>query len=782
MTHEISVAEVSDSLPDLVPVLPLKSTVLFPQQVVSALLTSKQSVSLLSAQEGADQIVAAGVWLDPDGAYTRDNLGRVAVSCRVLDRVRMPEGAVRVVLQGLRRIQLTKIVRTRPFLQARAEFFSEPDPDSAEARELVAEVTRLVGQLVDVDEGYPEELVKAVRLNLASASRCADFVADRVQFSYADKKAVLDEVPIVARLALVAELLRRPIARAQVAGDVQAKTAVLLDRAQRKALLRAQLEVVRRELGELDPAENEIAELERKLRAVPLPPIAAEEAMRQVQHLRAAPVRALQGASIRAYVEWVTSLPWEARTKDRLDLRRARKVFDDRYFAFEEPKRRLLEFLAVRKLGGTSRTSLLAIVGPRGTGRGGLAQTVAGILGREFVRISLRGVGEDEILGRRGSTSGARPSVFLDAIRKSGTRNPVVLVEDWDLLEDDGGESMAALLEALDPARNQRFFDRYLGVPFDLSDVLFILTACVEDSLPEMLEDRMSHIDLPGYTEPEKVVVTQRNVWPELVREHGIEERGLSITDAALREVIRSYTREAGIQGLREQLEQVCRRIAVREASFGHRRLSINVRNLRDYLGAPVYRDDPRAREAKIGAAIGLAWTEDGGDLLPVEALLMPGDGRRTLTGLLGEVLQESVAAAISYVRSHASELGIASDVLEQNDLHVHFPEGAIEKDGPSAGIAVATAIASLLSDRPVRHDLAMTGEIQLRGRVLPVGGIREKILAAYRVGIKHVILPKGNECDVDEIPRDVRSKMRLHLVDDVAEVFKIALRARRKG
>jgi ATP-dependent Lon protease len=769
-------------VPATVPLLPLRSTVLFPLQVASVQVASKTNLTLLEDHPSMEEVVAAGVLVDPEGSFARRNLGSVAVACKVLSRVKMPDGTVQVVLQGLRRVRIARIVASRPYLQAEAAPLAEPAADSPEVRDLVADVIRLIGQLVEVDEGYPDELLKVVQLNLQRGSRCADFVADRVKFSYADKRRVLETADVSSRLALVAELLRRQLARARVADEVQAKTAVRIERSQRKALLRAQLEVIRRELDELDPAEAEIALLEQKVQAAALPPIVAEETLREVQRLRQASARALEGSSIRAHVEWVLSLPWTKTTKDRLDLRRARHLLDDRYFAFEDAKRRLLEFLAVRKLGGGTRSSLLAIVGPPGTGRTRLARTVADILGRSFVRISVRGIHDEaELRGLRRTSMAARPSLFLEGLREAGTRNPVILVDDIDLLESDEDEAFAALAEALDPARHHRFQDQYLGFPFDLSQALFVITAHLDESLPESLADRTTVVELPGYTELEKLAIARKYVWPQVMREHGIQKRGVSLTKAALRQIIRKYTREAGVYELREQLEKVCRRIAVREASRGHRRLSIHVRNLHDYLGAPVYTEDPVAREPQLGAAMGLAWTEEGGDLLPIEALLMPGEGRRTLTGLLGEVMQESVAAALSYVRSRAAELEIPADAFEKNDIHVHFPEGAIAKDGPSAGITVATTIASLLSGRPVRHDVAMTGEISLRGRVLPVGSVREKVLAAYRAGIKHVILPKANERDLEEIPGEVRAKLRFHLVTEVDEVFRIALgKARR--
>jgi ATP-dependent Lon protease len=765
--------------PAIVPVLPLRGTVLFPLQVASVLITSKTNLHLLEEHPGADEIVAAGAVLDPEGSLARRNLSTAAVAARVLDRTRMADGTAKIVLQGMHRIHLAEIVATRPYFRAKAIDTEEPTRDSPEVRGLAAEVLRLVGQLVEADERYPDELRKAVQLNAKSGSRCADFVADKVNFGYEQKRRVLETSEVALRLGLVAELLQREIARAKVAGEVQAKTAVTIDRAQRGALLRAQLDVIRRELDVLDPAEKEIAQLERRIEGAALPPPAAEEALREVQRLRQASVRALEGSSIRTHVGWLLAMPWESTTKDRLNLRGARRMLDKRYFGFENAKRRLLEFLAVRKLGAETRAPVLGIVGPPGSGRTSLARTVADILGRRFVRIAMQGVEDEaEIHGVPRAHVAARPSALLEGLRQAGTRNPVVLIDDIDQAE---GEPVSAVVEAVDPKRNHRFHDRYLTVPFDLSRVLFVLTAHVEDYLPEALWDRLTVVELPGYTEVEKLTIAREYVWPEVMEEHGLKGQRVRLSSAGLRRMIQHYTREAGMSELREQFSKICRRVAVQVATGGDHPPTIHTRNLSKYLGPPVYTQDPVAREPQIGAAMGLAWTDEGGDLLPIEALLMPGEGNRILTGRLGEVMQESVSAALSYVRSRAEELGIAADTFKKNDLHIHFPETAIAKDGPSAGITVATTIASLLSGRPVRHDVAMTGEISLRGKVLPVGSIREKLLAAHRAHIRHVILPKGNESDLADVPREVSAKLRLHLVEEVSEVFRIALRGARK-
>jgi ATP-dependent Lon protease len=768
-------------VPPTLPVLLLKSTVLFPLQVASVQIAMKPNQRLLSEHADSDEIVAAGVFMDPDGPYKRSNLCSTAVACRVLSRIKMDRGTTQVALQGLRRVTIRKLITTRPYFKAEVEPSGRPGKDGPRVRDLITQVIGLIKNLVQVDPRYGEEMTKVAQLNVESGSRCADLVADMVHFGYAEKREVLAAIDVSERLTLLVELLGREIARAQVAKELHAKTELSLDRGQREAFLREQLVVIRDELDEFDPVELEIAKLNKRVDSGNLPPLVAEEARREVQRLRDDGTRS--HGSIRAYVDWVLSMPWHEVSKDRYDLRRAKRILDNRYFGLGNARDRLMEFMAVRKLGGNSRKPLLGIMGPPGTGRTSLASTVAQILGRRFVRISMNGIhDESEIRGQRRTNSAASPGRILDALRRAETRNPVILLDEIDRLEAGVGDPMLAILEALDPARNCHFFDHYLGVPYDLSEVLFIITANVEEEMPLALFDFMHTLSLSGYTEGVKMAIARERIWPRAAEDHGLSVRDVRLTNAALRTVIRRYTREAGVHELGLQLEAICRRVSVQMATRGRHRVSVNSKNLEKYLGKPVYAEGPGDDEPEVGTAIGLAWTETGGNLLPVEALLMPGEGTTLLTGLLGEVMQESVRTALSCVRSRAEELHIPPDALTGKDLHVHFPEAAIPKDGPSAGVVVATTIASLLSGRPVRRDVAMTGEISLRGWVYPVGGTREKVLAAFRAGITQVILPRGNESDLVDVPRDVLSKMQVHFVTEVSEVFRIALVKRRKN
>lgn len=768
----------SCQVPEVLPILILKSVVPFPLQVVSTQITRSFNLHALRDLAEGEALIAAAGLVNPEESYSRSNIGEIAVACRVLSRVEMAGGSLQVVLQGMRRIRLDRFVSSRPSYRANASCPEEPAPPPDRERRLTAELLGSLEELIRVDPRHPEELLRVAQLNQDSGARCADLLADRLPFGYSDRRRVVEALDVEERMVLVASLVQDEIARARIRGEVMAKTEVSHDLARRKALLREQLEVIQQELDVLDPRAGAVRELVRRIDAASLPEIVAEEARRQVERLRASSVDCLEGSSIRAYVEWVLSIPWQHVTPTRPDLRRAKRLLDKRHPGLGEARDQLLEFLAIQKLGGKPRGTVLAILGPPGTGRTTLARTLADALARPFVRISMRGIRDEaDLRGTPHSEPVARPGEILEALRQAGARNPVLLFDDLDLLDGRGTDLTSAILGALDPSRNFRFRDHYLGVPFDLSGALFVVTACIADDIPNQLWDRVEAIELSGYTERVKVAIARAHTWPQAIEAGGIEAYSPRITDAAIRRIIRQYTREAGLRELSDMLEAICRQFAVQASRGGRPRLAVNARNLESFLGPPSYIEALGAKQPQIGAATGLAWTESGGDLLPIEALLMPGEGRMILTGLLGEVMQESVAAALSYVRSRAADLGIPVEVFQASDIHVHFPEGAIPKDGPSGGIAVATTIASLLSRRGVRQDVAMTGEISLRGAVLPIGGLREKILAAERAGIRHVILPKGNASDYESVPREIRGRVRPHLVSNAEEVFQVALR-----
>ncbi len=797
-------------VPAEVAVLPLGSAVLFPLQVASVQVARKPNLALIAAHGGPDEIVAAGVQLDPDGPPSKHNLSHIAVASRILSRLKMPDGTVQIVIQGLRRIQIAEVVSTRPFMRARVACLDDLNPHegvngagdetavgksvgktvpaartSPEVRALLREVTRKIRELVEIDPRYPDELLKVLRLNRTNTSHFADLITDMVRFEYDDKRRVLEAVDTEERLTIVLQLLEKELGRARLAVEVKTKTDVTIQRAERESYLREQLRVIRSELGQLDPLETEIEELERTVGAATLPPHVAETALREVGRLRSAENRTLAAVEVRTHLEWLMGMPWAAPPEERLNLRTVRQTLDERHVGLTAAKERILEWLSVRKLGGRTRGSMLCFVGPPGTGKTTLGESVALALGRPFSLCPMAGLRDvDELRGHRPDDVGARPGLIARGLRAGGAAHPVFVFEDIDTYSLDDGDVTSALLEVLDPRRNGSFIDRYIAVPFDLSQALFVATATLDEEIPDPLFDLMDVIELSGYTETEKVQIARRHVWPRVVEQHGLKGRDPRMTKAAFGRVIRDYTREAGVYELTQQLGRICRRLATRVASnprITRNRLGVDTRNLVDYLGEPIYVDDKSLRASRVGVATGLAWTENGGDLLPIEAIKMPGEGETTLTGLLGDVMRESARAAMSYVRSQAAELGIAEETFKKCDLHIHFPEGAVPKDGPSAGIALAVVVASLLTERPVRADIALTGELSLRGSVLPVGRVKEKVLAAHRAGMRHVVLAAGNAADVVDIPKEVRSKVKLHFVSHVDEVFAFALRARKR-
>jgi len=771
----------SRDIPETLPLLVLKSVVPLPLQVVSTQITRSFNLTVLDELDESDELVAAAALVSSDSAFAKRNIAKIAVACKVLSRMEMGDGSSQVVLQAMRRIRIDKVLSSRPTYVVEVSCVEEPNPPPARERELTARLIASLRELIELDPRHPDELMKVAQLNESMGSRFADLLANRLPFGYDARRQVLECLDVGRRLILVTKFVEEEIARSRIREEISTKTDDSQDRIRREALLREQLEIIRHELDELDPQEAARRKLDHRIETSALPRAVAEEARRQVARLRDSSVESLEGSTIRAYVDWVLAMPWERELPVRVDLRRARRILDERHPGLEDARDQLLEFLAIRRLGGASRRSILAIVGPPGSGRTTLAHTLAEVMGLPLARVPLRAVRDEaDVLGMPLTEPLARPGNILEAIKQAGAINPILLVDDFDLLEEN--DLIGAVLQGLDPARNAKFGDRYLGVPFDLSRALFIVTASIVDDIPEQIWPRVDVVELPGYTDQVKLAIARNHTWPQVIKASGLDDFSPKITDAAIQRIIRDYTREAGLAELRERLETICRAYALRAAQGPRSRLKVTIRNLESLLGPAIYARELRAKEGLVGCATGLAWTESGGDLLPIESLLMSGEGRTILTGLLGEVMQESVAAALSYVRYRAEALKIPRQVFQESDIHIHFPEGAIPKDGPSAGITVATILASLLSGRPVRQDVAMTGELTLQGTVLPIGGLREKMLAADRAGIRHVIVPKGNASEYATVPKEVQARQHTHFVSHVDEVFKIALRSARSS
>ncbi|HZV73074.1 MAG TPA: endopeptidase La [Conexibacter sp.] len=777
-------------LPATLPVLPLRDTVTFPETLVPLAVGQERSMALVNDALGGDRMIAMVASRDPEveapGPETLYDVGVAGVVARML---KVPDGTLRILVQATQRIRVTGFAQTEPYLVAQVEEL--PDVGTRETPELLALVRNVQATFSNIVEQVPylpEELHVAVA-NLDDPGALSHLIAGALRLRTEEKQALLEERDVARRLRRLSEVLARELEVVALGSKIQSQVQSELDRTQREYFLRQQLRAIQDELGDGDEMIAEANELREQLDALELPEEARKQVDRELARLERLPPAAAEHGVIRTYLEWIASLPWSARTEDNLDLRHARRVLDEDHYDIEQVKDRILEFLAVRKLmagraGEDARTSssILCLVGPPGVGKTSLGRSIARALGRRFERISVGGMRDEaEIRGHRRTYIGAMPGVIVRALRDGGTRNPLFMIDEIDKMGADfRGDPASAMLEVLDPEQNATFRDHYLDLPFDLSDVMFVTTANTLETIPGPLRDRMEVIQLAGYTEAEKLEIARRYLVPRQIERSGLTARQIAFSDAALKVVIAEYTREAGVRGLERELGSICRKVA-RQVAEGRarRKVTISAARARALLGKRRVFGETRRRTSEPGVATGLAWTPAGGDVLFVEATAMPGSGKLTITGQLGDVMRESAQAALSYVRSHPPD-GTPEDWFARHDLHVHVPAGAIPKDGPSAGVTMATALVSLLSGRPVRSDVAMTGEITLTGQVLPIGGLKEKALAAQRSGIHHVIAPARNAQDADEIPAHLRRDLELHFVSRIDDVLEIALSPRR--
>jgi ATP-dependent Lon protease len=809
------------TIPDALPVLPLRGgAIVYPLAVVPLLVGQPRSVRLIDDAMRRDRLVAVVAQRNEETAEAGpDDLHRVGTAAIVHQLVRGGDGAVRIVVQGLERIRLLDFVGSDPYLVARVEPYPDHTLPGVETEGVHRAVADLYRRLVDLTPGLPDELAVAAE-QLTDPRQLAYLVASTVQLDTETRQAILELDPVDAKLRRLVEVLQRDVAARELGRRITDETQERMNKTQREYFLREQLRSIQQELGE-EGGDTEVAELRTRLQELSLPPEARREVDRELNRLATVPQVSPEYGIIRTYLEWVADLPWNTLTGGEIDVRHAHQVLDEDHYDLEKIKDRILEYLAVRKLrqdrlanleaeritpanvgvdvegegevdiplpnteaetptDRDAREPILCFVGPPGVGKTSLGQSIARALGRKFVRISLGGVHDEaEIRGHRRTYIGALPGRIIQALRRAETRDPVFMLDEIDKVGADWrGDPSAALLEVLDPAQNYGFVDTYLAVPFDLSQVLFIATANTLDTIPAPLQDRMEVLQLSGYTDDEKIQIAQKYLVPKQTAAHGLTADEVAFDDDAVRAIVRGYTREAGVRNLERQIATVCRKIArdVAEGKTTHERVTAG--HVADYLGRPRFFDEVAERTDRPGVATGLAWTPTGGDVLFVEATMMPSDEERlVLTGMLGDVMRESAQAALSYVRSNAESLGIDGDVFAGKTVHLHVPAGAIPKDGPSAGITMVTALTSLATGRPVRDDVAMTGEITLRGKVLPIGGLREKSLAAHRAGIDTVIIPRRNEPDLDDVPSELRDRLEFVLVDEAEEVLRRALR-----
>ena len=769
--------DLGDELPPMLPVLPLKETVVFPESMTPLAIGQERSIRLIDDVVGSDRLLALVTVQGEDAESPGfDDLYEIGTAAVVHKMIRVPDGTLRVLVQGIRRVRLVREANTDPYLVG--EFVELPDEidETKEVEALTRNVQGLFARIIGLVPYLPEELQLAAA-NVEDPSALCHLVASTLRLKTAEKQQLLEEASIEQRLREVSLILNRELEVFELGTKIQSQVQAELEKGQREFFLRQQLKAIQEELGEGDPEQAEVAELRERLEKLDLPPEAEKAAMRELSRLERLPAAAAEYGVIRTYLDWIATLPWGVTTTDNLDLAHAREVLDKDHYDLAKVKDRIIEHLAVSKLRNDPSGQILCFVGPPGVGKTSLGESIARTLGRRFSRLSVGGVRDEaEVRGHRRTYIGAMPGSIIRALRDAESMNPLLLIDEIDKLGSDvRGDPASAMLEVLDPEQNGTFRDHYLDVPFNLSKVLFICTANTVDTIPGALLDRMEVIALSGYTEEEKLGIAERYLVPKQVEAHGLTPERITIGIDALRHVIRDYTREAGVRGLERRIADLCRKTARKVAEGFDGSIDLDEAGVRADLGPRTYSSEVRRRTVDPGVATGLAYTAAGGDVLFIEAAAYPGEGKLTITGQLGEVMRESAQAALSWVRSHADRLALPEDWFATHDVHLHVPAGAIPKDGPSAGITMATAIASLVRALPISNEVGMTGEITLTGQVLAIGGVREKVLAAQRAGLKRVILPRGNEADLEDLPPETKRDLEFILVDSIEQVFDVA-------
>jgi len=766
-----------DEIPAELPVLPLKETVVFPDSMTPLAIGQERSIQLVDDVIGGERLLALVTVRDPDvEAPGWGDLYEIGTAAIVHKMIRVPDGTLRILVQGLRRIRFEEPVADNPYLVARFSVVPDQEAESRELEALTRNTQALFGRIIGLAPYLPEELQIAAA-NISTAGDLCNLVASTLRLKTEEKQQLLELADAEERLRQISKILNRELEVFELGTKIQSQVQSELEKGQREFFLRQQLKAIQEELGEGDPEQAEANELRERLDALELPEEVRKAADRELVRLERLPAAAAEYGVIRTYLDWIATLPWGVTTPDDLDLDHARQILDEDHYDLDKVKERIVEHLAVSKLKQDPAGQILCFVGPPGVGKTSLGQSVARTLGRKFARLSVGGVRDEaEIRGHRRTYIGAMPGSIIRALRDAESMNPVLLIDEIDKMGADvRGDPASAMLEVLDPAQNATFRDHYVDLPFDLSKTLFICTANTADTIPSPLLDRMDVIQLSGYTEEEKLGIARRYLVPRQIEEHGLDRSRIAIGEPVLQLLVREYTREAGVRGLERRIADLCRKAAVQVARGSEEKIRVTEKLVREWLGPRRFSAESRRRTADPGVATGLAYTPVGGDILFIEAQAYPGRGRLTVTGQLGEVMQESAQAALSWVRSHTGELDLDERWFARHDVHVHVPAGAVPKDGPSAGIAMATAIASLVRETPVADDVAMTGEITLTGQVLPIGGVREKVLAAQRAGLDRVILPRENEHDLDELPPETRDAVGFVLVDSIGEVFAAA-------
>lgn len=763
----------------VLPLLPLRGILVFPYMVIHLDVGREKSVQAIEEAMIKERVIFLATQKEAQtDDPSEDDIYTVGTVAEVKQLLKLPGGTIRVLVEGIARAKINKYVDQDPFFSVEIDQYEEEHEKTAQVEALMRNLVTQFEQYVKLSKKIPPETVVTV-VNIEEPGRLADIVASHLTLRIEDKQSILESIDVDKRLEKLCAIVSKELEIVELERKINVRVRKQMEKTQKEYYLREQIKAIQKELGDKDDRMAEGEELREKIAKAKLPKEVEEKALKELDRLEKMPPMAAEAAVVRNYLDWLLALPWSKSTRDRLDINMAETILDEDHYGLEIVKERILEYLAIRKLAKKLKGPILCFVGPPGVGKTSLGRSIARALERKFVRISLGGVRDEaEIRGHRRTYVGAMPGRIIQGMKTAGSRNPVFLLDEIDKMNMDfRGDPSSALLEVLDPEQNNSFSDHYIEAAYDLSNVMFITTANIQHNIPRPLLDRMEIINISGYTEEEKVQIAMRHLLPKQVKEHGLNKDTIQISENTIRRLIQEYTRESGVRNLERNIASLCRKAAKQIVSGKTKKVKITVQNLEQFLGKPKYRYGIAEKEDQIGVATGLAWTEVGGDTLAIEVTTYKGNGKLTLTGKLGDVMKESAQASYSYVRSRAAELGIKDEMFEKYDLHVHVPEGAIPKDGPSAGITMAVALASALTSRRVRHDVAMTGEITLRGRVLPIGGVKEKVLAAHRAGIKTIILPMDNQKDIEEIPNNVKKQLELKLVDHMDEVLKIALR-----
>lgn len=768
-------------IPTTLPILPVRDIVIFPYMILPLFVGRDISIKAIERAMESDKLILLVSQKDVNvETPTKDDLYSVGTVGTILRMLKLPDGRLKILVQGLSKARITDYTQEEPYYVGEIEKVVEQQQPglSLEVEALMRNVKELVDKSLALGKSFLPDIIVLIE-NIEEPGRLADLVASNLGLKAEQAQDLLEQTDPILRLKKISEILNREVELLLVQQKIQSDVKGEIDKTQREYFLREQLKAIQKELGEIDEKTEEILELRNKIEKAKMPEKVEKEAMKQINRLEKMHQDSAEAGTIRTYIDWLVEIPWAQSTRDNLDLKKAKKVLDEDHYDLEKIKERILEYLGVRKLKEKMKGPILCFVGPPGVGKTSLGKSIARALGREFHRMSLGGMRDEaEIRGHRRTYVGAMPGRIIQGIKTAGKNNPVFMLDEVDKIGMDfRGDPASALLEVLDPEQNFAFADHYLGVPFDLSKVMFITTANLIDPIPSPLRDRMEILSLSGYTAEEKIGIAKNYLIPKQLKENGISEKNIKINDNALMQVITHYTSEAGVRNLEREIANLCRKVARKIAEGKDKRYAITSHNLSRYLGVPKFLPEEEIKKDEIGVSTGLAWTETGGDIIYIEATIMKGKGNLTLTGQLGDIMKESAHAALSYIRSRARTLNISNAVFSNNDIHIHVPAGAIPKDGPSAGITMATSIASVFTGRPVHKNIAMTGEVTLRGRVLPIGGLKEKSLAAKRMGISKIIIPKRNEKDLEEIPKYIKKNIQFIPVETMDEVLKNALK-----